>query len=751
MSELGTPDRPWPIRMRNDLRVSEQSFRGQKTFVVGNPTNNEHFYLPEQQYALLKLFDGIKTPNQIRDQFQRMFSPARLEIREIEQQTIQLFEKGLVESTVAGMGNRLIAKEKRRVAKKRLESVLSIVSLRLRGIDPSRMLSTITPYLKWLFAWPVVSMNMLVFAITILWLLANLAEFRTRLPAAFDFFSGGNFFGFILVFSVVKVLHELGHGVLYTALGGKCRNLGVSLLVFVPTLYVDTTDSWRIDNKWHRAGIAAAGMYVESMLASLAVWVWWVTAPGLVHYTALHVLASCVLSSVAFNANPLVKSDGYFIFSDLFEIPNLASKATQRLRYHLRNYFFVEENEHEEFYDQSARRLLVVYGVLALFYRVILLSGIAWLILRFGTGYGAESLAFLAVLGFIGINLFAPLKSAWGFSKRHDLWVRARKTRLLAASAIAIVTIVGMATIPVPDRVVCDFVMEPEDAQVVRCPEAGVLTERFVEQGDWVSAGTPIARIRNIDLEIQLAGMIGELKGLQAREATLLAATQVTSDMWRERQDLQEKIRSKSQLLGELEERTKSLTIRAPRDGHVIGIWHEDPIAADPNKVGFHSGWGLSSDDSLRYIKKNEAICRIANRQKFQAKVFVPQDSVREISQGATVNLLPRTGMLSGAYGKVVGLSECNVEELPKSLSLRFGGGHESNNRHSARHGTDQDFHATDGTTETLYAASVKLTSETSERYFDSVGIAKVELTKKSLFSWFVHRISKSLRFDLRS
>ena len=36
----------------------------------------------------------------------------------------------------------------------------------------------------------------------------------------------------------------------------------------------------------------------------------------------------CSVSTVIFNANPLLRYDGYYILADLMEIPNLRQKAT---------------------------------------------------------------------------------------------------------------------------------------------------------------------------------------------------------------------------------------------------------------------------------------------------------------------------------------------------------------------------------------------------------------------------------------
>jgi len=50
--------------------------------------------------------------------------------------------------------------------------------------------------------------------------------------------------------------------------------MGVMLLVFSPCLYCDVTDSWMLPDKRRRMIIAAAGMYLETILSALAIFVW---------------------------------------------------------------------------------------------------------------------------------------------------------------------------------------------------------------------------------------------------------------------------------------------------------------------------------------------------------------------------------------------------------------------------------------------------------------------------------------------
>ena len=102
--------------------------------------------------------------------------------------------------------------------------------------------------------------------------------FYARLPTFHEFFdprSPDNWIYLALTMGVVKVLHELGHGLSCKHFGGECHEIGFMLLVLTPCLYCNVSDSWMLPNKWQRAIIGAAGMYVEVVLASIATFLWW--------------------------------------------------------------------------------------------------------------------------------------------------------------------------------------------------------------------------------------------------------------------------------------------------------------------------------------------------------------------------------------------------------------------------------------------------------------------------------------------
>ena len=105
--------------------------------------------------------------------------------------------------------------------------------------------------------------------------------------------------------------------------------MGILFLVLTPALYCDVTDSWLLPNKWKRIWISAAGIYVECFLASIATFVWWYSTPGLMNSLAMATMFICSVNTIMFNANPLLRYDGYYVMADWLEIPNLRIKSTQ--------------------------------------------------------------------------------------------------------------------------------------------------------------------------------------------------------------------------------------------------------------------------------------------------------------------------------------------------------------------------------------------------------------------------------------
>ena len=135
-------------------------------------------------------------------------------------------------------------------------------------------------------------------------------------------------------------MHEFGHAFAVRRFGGEVHVMGIMFLIFSPLPYVDATAAWGFRSKAQRVLVGAAGMIVEVFVAACAAVVWANTGPGVLHSLAYNMIFVASVSTVIFNINPLLRYDGYYILSDLFDIPNLHTQATLHLRHLVERYAF---------------------------------------------------------------------------------------------------------------------------------------------------------------------------------------------------------------------------------------------------------------------------------------------------------------------------------------------------------------------------------------------------------------------------
>ncbi|MEJ0068152.1 MAG: hypothetical protein WDO24_04825 [Pseudomonadota bacterium] len=116
---------------------------------------------------------------------------------------------------------------------------------------------------------------------------------------------------------------------------------------------------------------------VEMALAALAMILWTQLGPGLVRAAAFNVMLIGGVSTVLFNGNPLLRFDGYYVLSDLIEIPNLDAGAKRYLLYLLQRYLLGLQQTEPPIQGPGERPWFVAYGISSLLYRMSVSFGIA--------------------------------------------------------------------------------------------------------------------------------------------------------------------------------------------------------------------------------------------------------------------------------------------------------------------------------------------------------------------------------------
>ena len=246
----------------------------------------------------------------------------------------------------------------------------------------------------------------------------------------------------------MKIIHEFGHGLTAKHFGGEVHEMGILFLVLTPALYCDVTDSWLLPNKWKRIWISAAGIYVECFLASIATFVWWYSTPGLLNSLAMATMFICSVNTILFNANPLLRYDGYYVMADWLEIPNLRIKSTQFFGYLIQEKVLGLEIPVQSYLPRSRRILFVTYAMASYVYRWFVTFAILWFLSQVLKPYKLESVSYLLAAGALVPLVGMPFYQIVKFLRTPGRLRKVKKARAAAFGVAAIALVGGILSDP---------------------------------------------------------------------------------------------------------------------------------------------------------------------------------------------------------------------------------------------------------------------------------------------------------------
>ncbi|MEE2780622.1 MAG: biotin/lipoyl-binding protein [Planctomycetota bacterium] len=470
--------------------------------------------------------------------------------------------------------------------------------------------------------------------------------FQAKLPSFHTFFAGKNWIWLGLTLAVTKVLHEFGHGLSCKHFGGECHEMGVMILVLTPCLYCNVSDSWMLPNKWHRAAIGAAGMYVEVVIASLATFCWWFTEPNtIINQVSLSIMFVCSVSTLLFNGNPLLRYDGYYILSDILEIPNLRQKSSAILNRKLGALCFGIETPEDPFLPKKKQGLFALYSIAAVIYRWMIVFGILFFLYKVFEGTGFEVIgqiiATFALYGLLVQPVWKLIKYLSVPGRIHSM----KTPNLLGTLAVVAVLLAFVLFVPLPHHVICPLEIQPHQAARVYIEVPGILSERFVEAGSVVKEGQTLAKLDNLDIQLETVRLKGELSVLE-EEITHLhfernqsrgeAARRANNELLA----AEERKSSALERLNQQEEDLARLTLSAPRAGYVFAPPFKSGQATVEGLLPTWSGSPLQEKNVGAMLQTSELFCQIGDTKEMEAVLAIDQSDRNFVATGQTVEII---------------------------------------------------------------------------------------------------------------
>ena len=541
------------------LRLVRQPVRGQVWHVLVEPASGRQLRLNPSAHALVARFDGrapVETLWQRQLAQLREAAPTQDEVLRL---LSQLFQAGMVRFDAAPHLSLLFARRAEEHQRRR-QGMLNPLSMRMPLADPSRLLQALAPVGRVLFQPATFASWCLALVLGMLAAGAHFAELRSETLRLLDTPSGWLLAWF--AYPAVKFLHELGHGLAVRRYGGEVRELGVSLILLTPAPYVDASAANAFAAPRQRLVVSAAGILVELGLACAALAVWLAVAPGLLRDAALTVLLICSVSTLLFNANPLVRLDGYYVLTDALQLPNLALRSQAWWARRWRGWVGVADAGPPPLLARGEARWLACYAPAAWLYRVLLLASLVlWV--------GAHSWA----LGWIGALLLAGwlLRSGWRWASggpMADAQVRSRS--LHAAAWIAAGLLVLLFVVPVPHHVLARAIVWPPDQAQLRAGAAGFVQRLERQQGERVRAGEVLVVLDDPVLVAARERIAAERSGLLAQQYAALL-TQPARAV-----EIAESLVRNGDELARVDEQLAELEVRAQVGGEVVWARPQD-------------------------------------------------------------------------------------------------------------------------------------------------------------------------------
>jgi len=706
------------VRLRPDLVVRPQFYEGMTHYVVKDPIGLKYYRFKAEEYFLLQQLDGKSTLLEVKKAFERKYRPQTITVDDLVRFCSQLHEAGVAQIDTPEQTEVFVKRRRKKIWKKVRGAAANILYIKIPIIDPERLLTWMYPYFKWIYTRTFVVLSCLLMLSALTMVISNFTEVKERLPDFQSFFNWRTIVYFWCSLAIVKIIHEFGHGLTAKHFGGEVHEMGALLLCLTPALYCDVTDSWLLPNKWHRIWISAAGIYVECVLASLATFAWFYSNPGLFNSLMMATMFLCSMNTIMFNANPLMRYDGYYVLADYLEIPNLRVKANQFFSYAFQEKVLGLEVPVQSYMPRTRRWLFLTYAITSFLYRWFVTLSILFFLNRLMKPYKVYSIGiFFAMWGMIPLVIM-PVYQIVKFVRTPGRLRKVKKVRATAFAVSTVALITAILMIPTPLRIKGTLVVAPENPSRIYANTAGRLVTLAVRDGDMVKKGDLIAQLSNLDKQRERSSMQEELELNRVKAAYFSRSKDLEGRrLARQHSTLADELEP---VVARINDQISHLYLVADRDGQVIGVPKRETTGS--------------------WVRPDKAFCEIANPKKLQAQVIIDQGDVDLLQTG------------SKAWVKIYGLSERtyrteiaeiasrNRDEIPAELS-NVGGG-EIAAEQDKKTGKIKSVSA-------VFELLLPLDNEDLSLHVGQRGFAKIDGGTSTL-AWFIWRtLSKTFHFAL--
>lgn len=667
---LPSSHRPIPLACRPDLLINTFASKDDEYVLIQDPLTLANFQLPILQYRILAALDGHRTLDDVVARVQLAGVSSDISPTDAFRLIIDLAKKRLIWSRRPGTVDAMLSDSDHEGWRRFWATIQNPFFIQCPGLYPGEILTVAAGYLGWIYSIPVVLFVSAFILFTWTCLLLYLETFFRELPSAHLVMPGNEIWTLWVIVGLLKIVHELSHGLACERMGARCQSIGLAFLFFSPCMYCDVSDSWRLDQKWHRIAISMAGVYVELFLSALGFWCWRFSGPGLWHQVSVQVFLAGSVATLLFNANPLLKFDAYYVLADWLEIPNLYQRSRQAVRRLATRIFLgIRFPGDQPDSHQQSHILLTSYGLASIAYQIPMVLGV-WLFFRhFFESYGLTTIPLVYVVA--SMMLITQRVLNWGIQMRNSQTSARPSHWNVTITVVGLIgSLTGIWMCPLRAAMTAPMVIDLSSSAPIYVETPGTVRRVCVTEGDVVDEGTSLIQLEDPELERRLTDLEGLL---QAHEIDFLMAQSMSDpDLMTLAKTAKESV---AEQLDHARAEKERLHLRASTSGTVISTG-ESP-------AGFVTAIGEPRESSTAilnaqlvgaFLERRSCLCQISPTSQWHAIIWVDQRHRQFLSVGQSVTVRLDAFPGTDLPGKIQSVGTANEATVPPVLAKKFGG-----------------------------------------------------------------------------
>jgi putative peptide zinc metalloprotease protein len=630
-----------PLRQELALFPSPPQRDGSPVWSLHDPAANRFYLITWAAFEMLSRWQ-LGTPEAISKAVNHA-TTLSVEDQDVEGLVPFLEAHFLTEPQGASTTGRILAARNKMRSSWWLWLVKNYLFFRVPLVRPQRFLETIAPLAN-IFFTPLFPLSMLLLAVVGLLLVSRHWDQFIHFFTAFKSLEG--IITLAITIPLAKIIHEMGHACAAHRYGCKVPAMGIAFMVMTPMLYTDTNEAWKLQSRRQRLIIGSAGIIAELALAVLATWAWLLLPDGSAKGAAFFLATTAWVMTIALNASPFLRFDGYFILADLLSIPNLHPRSFAFGRWWLREVLFGFGNPEPETVTPGLRRFLIIFSLSVWIYRLVLFLGIALLVYHFFFKALGILLFAVEIIWFIALPITDEIKVWW--ERRSEIGPTPALFRSLFLLVIGLLLIL----LPWQSSVSAPAILGAAREQRLVAPAPGRLVDApATALHSTVKAGDLLARLISPDIDQRKA---------ESAPSASLSRWQVNQQAFNEEllsqgDVLQKRLQGDEGILHSLKGEEDRLQLRAPFDGTVV---HKN----DEIMLG---GW----------VAAREWVASVADLTRNRVDVYLEEMDLRRISIGGTARFIPDAVEYGAFNCKIAEIDRVSTTMLDDfSLASFYGG-----------------------------------------------------------------------------